>query len=288
MQSIEGQEQYDIWDLMRQCAFLHRVSSRLKICSLALPLCCLCVIITTCSALFLLSYIYIPFFFLSFFFALGYVRPRLFFFLFFLVEGVSSVKAEWTEANRRVIEIWRGVWVARCRSEEVAWRSGAASETQLWLRLRLPTDQCTAGLTTAGRGKGLFHSTTSENHILYYSFPLMFYCTNGIARRSVQYYHSLRESKWDRVRERKRAFGVFKCCFSFSCFDFHSSLCAHIFFWCRDFNGSWCRLYTCDYTRCFLHVVHSVFLLTPPIIVWHLFSLCAACILISARMIKFS
>lgn len=40
--------------------FTLRLSS-LKICNLASPLCCLCVIITTCSMPFLLSYIYIPF-----------------------------------------------------------------------------------------------------------------------------------------------------------------------------------------------------------------------------------
>lgn len=76
------------------CFFTRRVSSGLKICSLALPLRCLCVIITTCSPLFLLSYIYIPFFlscFPSFFFfsfTLGYVRSRLL--LFFFRSGVSA------------------------------------------------------------------------------------------------------------------------------------------------------------------------------------------------------
>lgn len=61
------------------CLFTRRVSSGLKICSLALPLRCLCVIITTCSPLFLLSYIYIPFF-LSFFpfpFLFLFLRSRL-------------------------------------------------------------------------------------------------------------------------------------------------------------------------------------------------------------------
>ena len=89
-----------------------------------------------------------------------------------------------------------------------------------------PTDQCAAGAHYSGERKGLFHSSTSENHILYYSFPLMFYCTNGIARRSVQYYHSLWESVWDERGEGgwgAAAFGVFKCCSPFSRFDFRSS-----------------------------------------------------------------
>lgn len=76
-----------------------------------------------------------------------------------------------------------------------------------------PTDQCAAGAHYSGERKGLFHSSTSENHILYYSFPLMFYCTNGIARRSVQYYHSLWESVWDERggSERERGAGGIWC-----------------------------------------------------------------------------
>lgn len=90
--------------------------------------------------------------------------------------------------------------------------------------------------------------------------------------------------------ERKRAFGAFKCCFSFNFFDFHSSLCALVVF----FFGAEILMVvevvcvcTCDYMRCLLHVVLSVFVLTP-IIVLHLFSPCAALIFISACIIKFS
>ena len=77
------------------CFFTRRVSSGLKICSLALPLRCLCVIITTCSPLFLLSYIYIPFFLSFFLFLFLFLRSRLcqieafafFFLLFFFGAG---------------------------------------------------------------------------------------------------------------------------------------------------------------------------------------------------------
>lgn len=133
--------------------------------------------------------------------------------------------------------------------------------------------------------KGLFHSTTSENHILYYSFPLMFYCTNGIARRSVQYYHSLWKSKWGRVREKKRAFGMFKCCFSTALIFI---LLWKLFFLNAEILMVWYRLYTCDCVYFFLYVEFSVlpslFVLTPPAIVWHIFSI----IFISAWIIKFS
>jgi len=78
---------------------------------------------------------------------------------------------------------WRiPAWRSGVAYTGVAWRSGAVSIFLAEAALRSMYSR---------KRKGLFYSTTSDNHILYYSFPLMCCCTNGMARRSVQYHHSV-------------------------------------------------------------------------------------------------
>lgn len=139
---------------MRQCAFLHReCRAALRSAAWLLPLRCLCVIITTCSMPFLLSYIYIPFFLLSFC-ALGYVIQGLG--VFFLEEGVRLCQSGVDRGKQKCYRDLKGCLGGKVPQRRALQHSGAASVTQLWLRFRLPIDQCTAGLTTAGRGQDSF------------------------------------------------------------------------------------------------------------------------------------
>ncbi len=137
--------------------------------------------------------------------------------------------------------------------------------------------------------KGLFHSTTSENHILYYSFPLMFYCTNGIARRSVQYYHSLWESKWDRVRGREREIWCVQMLFLIPPLWFPFFLvCSYLFPGAEILmvvDAACIPVIICAATSMQRSVLSSLFLLTPPVIVWYLFlSLSLSVLLLSASI----
>lgn len=174
---------------MRQCAFLHReCRAALRSAAWLLPLRCLCVIITTCSMPFLLSYIYIPFFLLSFC-ALGYVIQGLG--GFFFGRGCQAL-SKWSGPGQiEVLQRSEGVsgWQGAVAQSAVAQWRGVCDSAMAEVQAAHRSVYCRAHYSR--KRIGLFHSTTSENHILYYSFPLMFYCTNGIARRSVQYYHSL-------------------------------------------------------------------------------------------------
>ena len=163
--------------------FTQRVSSRLKICSLALPLRCLCVIITTCSVLFLLSYIYILLFLPSFFFCSWLCQIQA------VYRKRVSALSKWS--GLRQIEVLSSSEGVSGWQGAVVWSSSAVSETLALAGVQAAHRSMYCKAHYSRKRKGFFHSTTSENHILYYSFPFMFYCTNGIARCSIQYYHSL-------------------------------------------------------------------------------------------------
>lgn len=79
--------------------FTQRVSSRLKICSLALPLCCLCVIITTCSMLF----------FSPLSLSLLYIHPFLYFLLSIWLLAISHSSCFFGGRGCQLLPKWSGL-----------------------------------------------------------------------------------------------------------------------------------------------------------------------------------
>lgn len=125
----------------------------------------------------------------------------------------------------------------------VVWCHCAALETLALLRFRLPTDQCTAGLTTAGRGRDSF---TPPLQKIILSIIHFLWCFPALMAWQGALFNIITPSEGVGKTDRERAFGMFKCCFSFSCFDFPPlSLYACISSAHSGFTGGWCRLCTC-------------------------------------------